>query len=262
MNINSGDGQITVIDVRNKDSLKSITQWFNLPNPAPHNCALTKNRNYLYATDEVGSIPRLLKVWNITDLSNVTQVATWQPSGITGSIVHNVEIYGDTAVIAHYTAGVRVLDISNPASPQEIAWYDTYPANNNNLYQGCWGVYKFPSGKIAASDMNTGLYVFRVGKSVGINENQIAQVNFKLEQNYPNPFNPKTIITYELRLDNFTTLKIFNAVGNEVSSLINGNQKKGSYSVVWDGGNFPSGIYYYCLKSGSKSETKKMTLLK
>src|SRR4030095_6003880 len=113
MNISSGDGQITVIDARNKDSLKTVTQWFNAPNPSPHNCALTSDRKYLYATDEVGQLPRLLKVWNIQDLSNVTQVTTWQPTNITTSRVHNVEIYGDTAVIAHYTAGVRVLNISN-----------------------------------------------------------------------------------------------------------------------------------------------------
>lgn len=262
MNINSGNGQITVIDARNKDSLKTITQWLNLPNPSPHNCALTKDREYLYATDEVGPLPRLLKVWDIQELSNVTQVTTWQPAGITTSIVHNVEIYGDTAVIAHYTAGVRVLDISNPAQPVEIAWYDTYPANNNNLYQGCWGVYKFPSGKIAASDMKTGLYVLKVGNTAGVNENNTIADDFRLEQNYPNPFNPKTVIRYSLIETRFTTLKVFDILGNEVATLVNEKQNAGSHSVEWDAADYPSGIYYYRIHAGNFTDTKQMILLK
>jgi choice-of-anchor B domain-containing protein len=260
MNIN--DGNVTVIDARNKDSLKTINQWLNLPNPSPHNNALTKDRNYLLSTDEVGALPRLLKVWNIQDLSNVTQVTTWQPANITTSIVHNVEIYGDTAVIAHYTAGVRVLNISNPAQPVEIAWYDTYPANNGNTYTGCWGVYKFPSGKIAASDMKTGLYVLKVGNSVGVNENNSVVNGYRLEQNYPNPFNPKTVISYSLIENRFTTLKIFDILGNEVATLVNEKQNAGSHSVEWEAGNYPSGIYFYKLSSGQFKDTKRMILLK
>ena len=260
MNIN--DGNVTVIDARNKDSLKTINQWLNLPNPSPHNNALTKDRNYLLSTDEVGALPRLLKVWNIQDLSNVTQVTTWQPANITTSIVHNVEIYGDTAVIAHYTAGVRVLNISNPAQPVEIAWYDTYPANNGNTYTGCWGVYKFPSGKIAASDMKTGLYVLKVGNSVGVTENNSVVNGYRLEQNYPNPFNPKTVISYSLIENRFTTLKIFDILGNEVATLVNEKQNAGSHSVEWDAGNYSSGIYFYKLSSGEFKDTKRMILLK
>lgn len=260
MNIN--DGNVTVIDAGNKDSLKTITQWLNLPNPSPHNNALTSDRKYLYSTDEVGAIPRLIKIWNIQDLSNVTQVSTWQPSNITTSIVHNVEIYGDTAVIAHYTAGVRVLDISNPAQPSEIAWYDTYPSNNGNTYTGCWGVYKFPSGKIAASDMKTGLYVLKVGNSVGINDNNNSADDYKLGQNYPNPFNPKTVIKYSISENNFVNLKVFDILGNEVSELVNKKQTAGNYQIEFNGESLSSGIYFYRLTSGEFDETKRMILLK
>ena len=260
MNIN--DGNVTVIDAGNKDSLKTISQWLNLPNPSPHNNALTSDRKYLYSTDEVGAIPRLIKIWNIQDLTNVTQVSTWQPTNITTSIVHNVEIYGDTAVIAHYTAGVRVLDISNPAQPSEIAWYDTYPSNNGNTYTGCWGVYKFPSGKIAASDMKTGLYVLKVGNSVGINEyNNTADV-YSLGQNYPNPFNPKTIIRYSISENNFVNLKVYDILGNEVSELVNKKQTAGNYQIEFNGESLSSGIYFYRLTSGEFVETKRMILLK
>jgi len=267
MNIN--DGNITVIDARNKDSLKTITQWINSPNPSPHNCALTTDRKFLYTTDEVGSLPRLLKVWNIEDITNATQITTWQPTNITTSIVHNVEIYGDTAVIAHYTSGVRVLDISDPAQPVEIAWYDTYPISNGNQYLGCWGVYKFPSGKIAASDMKNGLFVLKVSKSVGVNENNIIVSDYKLEQNYPNPFNPKTKINFTLAVNGFVSLKIFDALGTEVETLISEVKIAGKYSAEWDAGKFASGVYYYRISVYSDipgkakfSDTKKMVVLK
>lgn len=260
MNIN--DGNVTVIDAGNKDSLKTISQWLNLPNPSPHNNALTSDRKYLYSTDEVGAIPRLIKIWNIQDLTNVTQVSTWQPTNITTSIVHNVEIYGDTAVIAHYTAGVRVLDISNPAQPSEIAWYDTYPSNNGNTYTGCWGVYKFPSGKIAASDMKTGLYVLKVGNSVGINDYNNTADDYSLGQNYPNPFNPKTIIRYSISENNFVNLKVYDILGNEVSELVNKKQTAGNYQIEFNGESLSSGIYFYRLTSGEFVETKRMILLK
>ncbi|MCB0726013.1 MAG: choice-of-anchor B family protein [Ignavibacteriae bacterium] len=266
MNIN--DGNITVIDARNKDSLKTISQWLNAPNPSPHNCAISSDRRFLFATDEVGGIPRLLKVWNIEDLSNVTQVTTWQPTNITTSVVHNVEVYGNTAVIAHYTAGVRVLDVSNPVAPVEIAWYDTYPSNNGNAYTGCWGVYQFPSGKIAASDMKTGLYVLKVGKSVGINNsnNNIAE-GYSLSQNYPNPFNPNTKINYTIPENvrgqtSDVRLVVTDILGNEIATLVNEKQNPGNYSVNFDGSKLSSGVYFYKLSSGEFKEVKKMTLLK
>jgi hypothetical protein len=102
-----------------------------------------------------------IKGLNISNLSNVTFVTSWQPTGITNTIVHNVEIYGNYALIAHYNAGVRLVNISNPAVPAEVAWYDTYPSGNSNNYNGCWGVFMLPSGKIIASDRQTGLYVLR-----------------------------------------------------------------------------------------------------
>ena len=155
-----------------------------------------------------------------------------------------------------------MLDISNPVMPVEIGWYDTYPASNNNLYQGCWGVYKFPSGKIIASDMNTGLYVLKMGKTVGINNNVTELNEFRLEQNYPNPFNPKTIINYELGNKNFVSVKVYDVLGNEVRTLVNENKPAGSYSIEFDGSDLSSGMYFYKLTTDSFNEVRKMILLK
>ncbi|MEO8665896.1 MAG: choice-of-anchor B family protein [Ignavibacteria bacterium] len=154
-------GKVSIIAATNKDTLIRFKIFDNLFGSGPHNTALTDDRKFLFVTDEIGISPRLMKIWNITDVTNPVYVTNWQPTGITSSIVHNVEIYGNYALVAHYTAGIRLIDISNPAVPVEVAWYDSYPSSNGGTYDGCWGVYMFPSGKIIASDRLTGLYVLR-----------------------------------------------------------------------------------------------------
>ena len=90
----------------------------------------------------------------------------------------------------------------------------------------------------------------------------ISKSDFELFQNYPNPFNPKTVISYSLSGNRFITLKIFDVLGNEVASLLNENQKAGTYKVNFDGTNFPSGIYFYQIISEGYSVSKRMLLIK
>jgi len=263
-NIYNPPGTISVINAVNKDAPTLVTAWVNNPQPGPHNCALTTDRRYCLVTDEIGGTPRLLKIWNVENLGNITFTAQWQPTGITTSIIHNVEVYGNYAVIAHYTAGVRVVNISNPALPQEVAWYDTYPSSNTNSYAGCWGVYMFPSGKIIASDMQTGLYVLRTTfNMVGTQSNNesVPRV-FSLKQNYPNPFNPTTTIGYSLPEDSYVTLRVFDLLGRQVGLLVDEYKRAGEYSVNYDASRLASGIYLYSLSAGGFSQTKRMTLLK
>ena len=87
-------------------------------------------------------------------------------------------------------------------------------------------------------------------------------IEFTLSQNYPNPFNPLTIINYQLRINNFVSLKVFDVLGNEVSTLVNEEKPAGNYSVNFNASNLSSGIYFCTLSSGKFTETKKMILIK
>ncbi|MBK9098058.1 MAG: T9SS type A sorting domain-containing protein [bacterium] len=96
-------------------------------------------------------------------------------------------------------------------------------------------------------------------------ENPIAS-EFKLEQNYPNPFNPSTVISYQLPVTSNVTLKVYDVLGNEIATLVNEELPAGEYEVEFDPSSIKhlpsSGIYFYQLKAGQFSETKKMILLK
>jgi hypothetical protein len=85
---------------------------------------------------------------------------------------------------------------------------------------------------------------------------------FYLGQNYPNPFNPSTNIKYSIPADGNVTLKVYDILGKEVSTLVNEFQQAGTFDVVFDGNNLASGVYYYQLTSGDLTSTKKLMLTK
>ena len=85
---------------------------------------------------------------------------------------------------------------------------------------------------------------------------------YSLLQNYPNPFNPSTLIKYEIPKSSFVSLKIFDILGNEVETLVNGTMNAGSYEVKFDGSKLSSGIYLYQLRANNYTATKKFLLLK
>ena len=92
---------------------------------------------------------------------------------------------------------------------------------------------------------------------------------FQLSQNYPNPFNPTTSIQYAIASRQFVILKVYNLLGKEVATLVNEEKPAGEYEVEFNTlshsgnvRNLPSGIYFYELKAGSFTQTKKMVLIK
>jgi xylan 1,4-beta-xylosidase len=86
--------------------------------------------------------------------------------------------------------------------------------------------------------------------------------SYNLEQNYPNPFNPTTRISFSLPLKSYASLKIFDVMGREVSTLVSGEVAAGTHNCEWNGSACPSGTYFYRLHAGSYMETKRLTLLK
>jgi 1,4-alpha-glucan branching enzyme len=99
---------------------------------------------------------------------------------------------------------------------------------------------------------------------VGVKDEEIIPSEFILEQNYPNPFNPETIISYQIPTEGFVSLIVYDILGREIATLINEYQHAGSHHATFSAlhSTLSSGVYFYRLKAGNFSETKKMLLIK
>ncbi len=90
----------------------------------------------------------------------------------------------------------------------------------------------------------------------------VVPAQYTLGQNYPNPFNPTTNIQYSVPVSGHVSIRIFNAIGQEVATLYDGIQQAGNYLATFDGSQLAGGVYLYRLQSGTASITKKLVLTK
>ncbi|MDR3610380.1 MAG: T9SS type A sorting domain-containing protein [Ignavibacteriaceae bacterium] len=108
----------------------------------------------------------------------------------------------------------------------------------------------------------TGTTENSLDRITGINDKSVKPSSFELSQNYPNPFNPSTKINYSIAKKSFVTLKIYNILGKEMTTLINGEKDPGNYNITFNAGKLATGVYLYRLSTGDYSSVKKMILMK
>ncbi|MEQ3653670.1 MAG: choice-of-anchor B family protein [Glaciecola sp.] len=124
----------------------------------------SEDRQYVILHDELdeqrNGLNTTVHIFDISDLNAPTLVSTWV--GPTRAVDHNGFVRGNKYYMSNYTRGVTVLDLSDPTSPTEIGYFDTFPSITNASFNGVWGVYPYlPSGIILASDIQGGLYVLK-----------------------------------------------------------------------------------------------------
>ena len=107
-------------------------------------------------------------------------------------------------------------------------------------------------------DYNGNFEYFNLSNEVNVG----VPSQFELSQNYPNPFNPSTNVEFGISELGFVSLKVYNALGMEVATLVNEVKPAGYYKVSFNGSNLSSGIYFYSIKAGDFVSTKRMTLIK
>jgi hypothetical protein len=135
------------------------------PNAAyTHSGWSSEDQQFVLVHDEIDEqrfgLNTTLNIFDISSLTTPTLVGTW--TGPTRAIDHNGFVRGNRYYMSNYERGLTVLDITDPANPSEVGFFDTYPVSNNAGFNGAWGVYPFlPSGTILVSDINSGLYIIK-----------------------------------------------------------------------------------------------------
>jgi hypothetical protein len=125
----------------------------------------------------------------------------------------------------------------------------------------------FLVGGVNRTDPDTGVvaggYQLLLKESLlGVEDESIDPNNFNLLQNFPNPFNPSTKISWQSPVGSHQTLKIYDVLGNEITTLVDEYRTAGRYEVNFNAANLPSGVYFYRLQAGDYVQTSKMILLK
>ena len=185
-----------------------------------------------------------IKILDVSDLSNISVIATFNSGVDSQSMAHNGIIKGDLLYVAYYHDGLRVFDISNPNNPIQVNSYDTYNPNNHTSYRGAWGVYPYlNSGNILVSDMQSGLYVLDMSNS----STPIVNIINSKHNIYPNPAND----IFNLSGHNGDLLEIYDFSGKKI--MMESLKKNiNSFSAK----DFKSGIYLYEIKNNGISTEK------
>jgi hypothetical protein len=232
----------------------------------------------------INSFPGMVQL-RIQTSGNVTlgnYTITVKGQGPNGTPVHLRTVSIDVIVpveLASFSASTDKNDVI-------LSWYTATETNNQGFEiqrktDGQFQRIGFVPGKGTTTetqnylfkdeDLLSGSYTYRLKQmdfdgSFSYSDEVKIEINqpdvFYLGQNYPNPFNPSTNIKYSIPQDENVTLKVFDILGKEVTTLVNGYQQAGTFDVVFNGSNLASGVYYYQLKAGDLTSTKKLMLTK
>lgn len=150
-------GGLDIIDATNKYAPQYL-YTISYAGSGTHNAATTVDGRYALTTDEIGTTPKTLKIWDLSTPPVFPLAAEY--AGSPSAIVHNVFVKESLAIMSYYTAGIRIVDITDPENPVQLGGYDTRPLDESSSYTGAWSVYPFfPSGKIIIGDMGNGMFI-------------------------------------------------------------------------------------------------------
>lgn len=170
------------------------------------------------------------------------------PDGVTRDVLRWVEEqtryeYDESNVFQEYVHNKEIVFVASDWTQISFEADSTYSGSGSFLSIG-WK-YQTKQGNASVNEISNAL-----------------PEKFALLQNYPNPFNPATTISFDVVQSGFVALRVYDMLGREVATLVNGEMQPGGYSAVFDASHLSSGLYFYRLTSGNNVQTKKMTFIK
>ncbi|MEC5158515.1 choice-of-anchor B family protein [Chryseobacterium sp. MP_3.2] len=240
----ANENEVVIMNVTNKANPVILSSFTYSNVSYTHQGWLTPDQKYFIVGDEedevtFGNNTRSIIV-DLTSLDN--PALKGQYFGPTAAIDHNGYTKENEFYLANYTAGLRILNTSNingSGTMNEVGYFDTYPSNNVNQFNGAWSNYPyFPSGNVIISDIERGLFIVRKKPILGTSEFETKE--FKI---YPNP--AKNSFSIQSKID-IEELVIYNSVGQLV--------KKFAKSKNYDISGLPKGVYFISINNENKEK--------
>jgi len=260
---------LNIVDVTHKDHPRDVARAAYPGVHYAHQGWLTEDHRYFLMDDELDEVnadtatattrTRTI-VWDVMDLDDPQVVSLHE--GTTTSIDHNQYVAGDRVYQANYTSGLRVLDVSDPTDPKEIAFFDTYPADDSIRFAGAWSVYPyFESGSVIVSSINEGLFVLRPAASPDPPFDPPAA--FRLLPAFPNPFDLQANITLEIDRPQHVRVDLYDLHGRHVAVLFSAYvPEPGRRTIVLDARRLASGAYIVRARGEGAARTTTITVQK
>jgi hypothetical protein len=242
--------------------------------------------NYAYLADTRTG----LLVLNISDPSQPVLSGIYQLDNL---MMHDVAVRGNYAYAAVWEEGLYVIDITNNSSPIlagtcpihrgagtislvgdycyitniygihviDIA-HPTDPLVVDSCATPSLSLDSAPYGEIVyVADWRSLVILSTPYTAIGVDRGYEAR-SFTLSSNHPNPFNARTSISYSLPSESQVTFEAFDVTGRKITAAALGSQAAGKHVYIWDAGEISSGVYFYRIKTGNLSESRKCLLLK
>lgn len=247
----SNEDIISIVDVTDKANPIGLSTLSYNNVEYTHQGWLTEDERYFIVGDEIDEIvfgfnTRTL-VFDLLDLDNPQLHMEYE--GPTPATDHNGYVVGDKYFLANYTAGLRVLDISDIENENitEIAYFDTYPNNDNVGTEKLWSVYPyFESENIVLSDIDGGFFLVKETETLAINDLENNTFNM-----YPNPAD--NVLTIKSKDQAISSIQIYNTIGQEVLTF----STSGVLSTTIDISKLSKGMYFLNINGNTSKKLIK-----
>ena len=223
----SNENAVVVSDVTEKEGPITVSVGRYPATEYTHQGWLTEDHRFYFQGDEldesrgaVGETRTL--VWDLEDLDEPVMTTEFFANRTT--IDHNMYVVGNLLFQSQYVDGLRVLDITDPAAPVEVGFFDTLPQTNVSVWDGSWSNYPFLSnGVVAVTDGDNGLFILQpqTGNSTAVEEAELPNVVASLDI-FPNPFRDRGTIDIVLDRTERVRIDVFDVLGRKVAQLFDG----------------------------------------